>query len=101
MTGFLSLNIPRWLAAINHVSLFKYGSLIMTRNEFEGQVFDCSPSQISAGACPFPTGEAVLTLLKFQEPDWYLFMGLFVMVVILYRVLAWVALVAKVKSNRW
>ncbi|KAF9944978.1 hypothetical protein BGZ70_004164, partial [Mortierella alpina] len=78
-----------------------YGSLIMTRNEFDGKVFDCSPSQISAGACPFPTGEAVLTLLKFQDSDWNLYMGLFVMVVVVYRILAWWILVLKVKSNRW
>ncbi|KAF9982157.1 hypothetical protein BGZ75_006472 [Mortierella antarctica] len=101
MTGFLSLNMPGWLSAVNHVSLFKYGSLIMTRNEFEDKVFDCSPSQISAGACPFPTGEAVLTLLKFQDQDWNLYMGLFIMVVIVYRILAWLALVVKVKSSRW
>ncbi|KAF9557553.1 hypothetical protein EC968_007605, partial [Mortierella alpina] len=95
MTGFLSLNMPAWLSAVNHVSLFKYGSLIMTRNEFEGRVFDCSPGQISAGACPFPTGEAVLGLLKFQDQDWNLYMGLFVMIVIVYRILAWLALVVK------
>ncbi|KAF9963763.1 hypothetical protein BGZ65_012246, partial [Modicella reniformis] len=45
MTGFLSLNLPQWLSDINHVSLFKYGSVIMTRNEFEGRVFDCSIEQ--------------------------------------------------------
>jgi len=101
MTGFLSLNIPQWLSDINHVSLFKYGSVIMTRNEFDGMVFNCSTEQINSGACPFPTGEAVLQLLRFQDKNWDLYMGLFVAVVVAYRLLAWFALVAKVKSNRW
>lgn len=101
MTGFLSLNIPQWLSDINHVSLFKYGSVIMTRNEFDGKVFNCSVEQINAGACPFPTGEAVLELLRFQDKNWDLYMGLFVAVVVAYRLLAWLALEAKVKSNKW
>ncbi|KAF9350487.1 hypothetical protein BGX34_001194, partial [Mortierella sp. NVP85] len=100
MTGFLSLNIPQWLSDINHVSLFKYGSVIMTRNEFDGMVFNCSTEQINSGACPFPTGEAVLQLLQFQDKNWDLYMGLFVAVIVAYRLLAWFALVAKVKSNR-
>ncbi|KAI8599654.1 P-loop containing nucleoside triphosphate hydrolase protein [Dissophora ornata] len=101
MTGFMSLNIPQWLSDINYVSLFKYGSVIMTRNEFEGQVFDCSAEQINSGACPYPTGDAVLELFKFQDKNWDLYMGLFVMVVVIYRLLAWLVLVAKVKGNRW
>ncbi|KAG0371250.1 hypothetical protein BGZ54_008254 [Gamsiella multidivaricata] len=101
MTGFMSLNIPKWLSAINHVSLFKYGSLVMTRNEFDGITFDCSAEQISGGACPYPTGESVLELLQFQDKNWDLYMGLFIMVVVVYRLLAWLALVAKVKGHRW
>ncbi|KAG0204964.1 hypothetical protein BGX28_003265 [Mortierella sp. GBA30] len=101
MTGFMSLNLPKWPDAINHISLFKYGSLIITRNEFEGKTFDCSAGQINAGACPLPTGEAVLRLLKFQDQNWDLYMGLFVTVVVLYRLLAWLALIVKVKSSRW
>ncbi|KAF9332480.1 hypothetical protein BGZ91_011691 [Linnemannia elongata] len=101
MTGFMSLNIPKWLAYINHISLFKYGSVIMTRNEFEHKVFDCSPEQIQTGACPYQTGEDVLRLFNFQDKDWNMYMGLFVTVVIAYRLLAWLVLVAKVKSHRW
>ncbi|KAG0221326.1 hypothetical protein BGW41_006854, partial [Actinomortierella wolfii] len=63
MTGFLSLNLPKFLDVINHVSLLKYASLIMARNEFEGKVFDCSQEQIQSGACPLPTGQAVLEML--------------------------------------
>ncbi|KAF9586293.1 hypothetical protein BGW38_007304 [Lunasporangiospora selenospora] len=101
MTGFLSLNIPRFLEVINYISLFKYGSVIMTQNEFEGKVFDCTPEQVKVGACPIPTGKDALALLKFQDKDWDLYMGLFVAVVIGYRILAWIVLLAKVKTSRW
>ncbi|KAG0258011.1 hypothetical protein BG011_003590 [Mortierella polycephala] len=101
MTGFMSLNIPEWLSVINHISLFKYGSVILTRNEFEGMVFDCSDDQIRVGACPLPTGEDALELLQFQDKDWDLYMGLFVVAVVVYRLLAWLILVAKVKGNKW
>ncbi|KAF9179974.1 hypothetical protein BGZ50_006555 [Haplosporangium sp. Z 11] len=101
MTGFMSLSIPEWLSVINHISLFKYGSVILTRNEFEDMVFDCSDDQIRAGACPLPTGKDALELLQFQDKDWELYMGLFVVVVVVYRLLVWFILVAKIKGNKW
>ncbi|KAF9973403.1 hypothetical protein BGZ73_003343 [Actinomortierella ambigua] len=101
MTGFLSPNLPKFLDVINHVSLLKYASLIMTRNEFEGKVFDCTQEQITSGACPLPTGDAVLEMLKFQTADWNLYLGLLIAVVVVYRIFAWMALVAKVKLQRW
>lgn len=101
MTGFLSLSMPQWLEYVNYISVFKYGSVIAAKNEFEGRVFDCSEDQIQMGACPFPTGQAVLDLFEFDEKNWTLYMILFVTVVVVYRLLAWLILVAKVKSNRW
>ncbi|KAK3824747.1 MAG: P-loop containing nucleoside triphosphate hydrolase protein [Benniella sp.] len=101
MTGFLSLSTPQWLNYINYVSLFKYGSVITAKNEFEGKVFDCSTDEINSGACPFPTGEAVLELFQFDDKDWTLYMALFITMVVIYRLLAWFVLVAKIKRNRW
>ncbi|KAF8935246.1 hypothetical protein BGZ52_000404 [Haplosporangium bisporale] len=101
MTGFMSLNIPKFLDVINHVSLFKYGSLILSRNEFENWTIDCTDAQKLSGGCPYQTGQQALELLKFNGVDWNLYMGLFVTVVIVYRLVAWLALVLKVKSNRW
>ncbi|KAG0293756.1 hypothetical protein BGZ96_002339 [Linnemannia gamsii] len=101
MTGFISLNIPKWLEYINYISLLKYGAVIMARSEFEDLVFDCSPRDVKIGACPFPTGQDVLRLLHFQDKDWYLYMGLFVTVMVLYRLLAWLIILAKIKSHRW
>ncbi|KAK5799460.1 P-loop containing nucleoside triphosphate hydrolase protein [Linnemannia elongata] len=101
MTGIVSLNMPQWLNDINYISLFKYGSAIITMNEFDGKLFDCSKDDITSGACPYQTGESVLELFNFQEKNWSLYMSLFVIAVVVYRLLAWLVLVAKAKSNRW
>ncbi|KAF8985629.1 hypothetical protein BGZ46_003029 [Entomortierella lignicola] len=57
MTGFLSANMPQWLQDINFVSIMKYGSVLLSKNEFEGLVVNCSPNQRASGACPYSTGE--------------------------------------------
>ena len=101
MTGVMSLKIPQWLSNINYISLFKYGSVITSRNEFDGKLFDCSKDDITSGACPFQTGKSVLEVLNFEDKNWSLYMSLFAMVVVAYRLFAWIVLVAKAKSNRW
>ncbi|KAG0340433.1 bifunctional tryptophan synthase trp1 [Podila humilis] len=98
MTGFMSLNLPKFLDVINHISLFKYGSVLLARNEFDGLFFECSDAVRAAGACP--SGEATLSLLKFDDVNWELYMCLFVAVVILYRLAAWLALVLKHSSTQ-
>ncbi|KAF9922406.1 hypothetical protein FBU30_007461 [Linnemannia zychae] len=100
MTGFLSLSLPKWLGYINYISLFKYASVIMSRNEFEGKVFDCSNEQIANGGCPYRSGDDLLRVFHFDDSNWNLYMGLFIAMVVVYRFLAWAVLVAKIKSNR-
>ncbi|KAG0196351.1 hypothetical protein BGX28_010261, partial [Mortierella sp. GBA30] len=100
MGGFNALNLPSWLDAINNFSVIKYGTLIITRNEFDNKTFDCSAEQISTGLCPFPTGNSILDLLKLRDQNWNLYMGLFVTVVLLYRIVAWLVLVTKIKIRR-
>ncbi|KAF9394137.1 hypothetical protein BGX21_010470 [Mortierella sp. AD011] len=99
MTGFMSASIPGWLEDINYVSLFKYGSTVLCKNEFEGQTFDCPAD--SPGGCPFLTGESVLVQFGFQDRNWDMYMGLFAAVIVIYRVIAWLVIVLKVKSNKW
>lgn len=65
----MSLNIPEFLKVVNHISLFKYGPLVLTRNGFHGLVFDCTQEKFTSGACPYPTGEAALELLKCKGVD--------------------------------
>ncbi|KAG0023705.1 hypothetical protein BGZ82_010672, partial [Podila clonocystis] len=101
MTGFMTPNIPQFLEVINYVSMFKYGSLILARNEFEHWTIECSEDQKLSGICPYQTGLQVLELLKFNGIDWNLYMGLFVTVVVSYRLLAWMMLVTKMKLHRW
>lgn len=101
MTGFMSLNMPKFLDVINYISMFKYGALIMARNELEDWVVECTEAQKLSGGRPYQTGQQTLELLKFNSVDWNLYMGLFVTVVVLYRLVAWMVLVMKVKRSRW
>ncbi|KAF9434995.1 hypothetical protein BGZ76_007082 [Entomortierella beljakovae] len=101
MTGIMTLNMPQWLDGLNYISVLKYGTVILTRNEFEKKEFECSSNDISLGACTFQTGESVIELLNFQNLNWSLYMGLFVVIVISYRVLAWLALEASAIRNKW
>ncbi|KAG0316232.1 hypothetical protein BGZ99_007005 [Dissophora globulifera] len=101
MTGIVSPNMPQWLNDINYISLFKYGSVIITQNELNGRLFDCSKDDITSGACPYQTGESVLEVLNFQDKNWTLYMSLFVTIVVAYRLLAWLVLMAKAKINGW
>ncbi|KAF9211925.1 hypothetical protein BGZ59_007441 [Podila verticillata] len=101
MTGFMSLNMPKFLDLINYISTFKYGALIMARNELENWTVECTEVQKLSGGCPYQTGQQTLELLKFNTVNWSLYMSLFVTVVVSYRLVAWMVLVMKVKRNRW
>jgi hypothetical protein len=82
LVGVYSLNLPAWLRAINRVSVLRYAVRAIARQEFEGLVFDCSPTEAlpanptdGGGSddeglrCPIPTGEAVLDLYEFDRSD--------------------------------
>lgn len=101
MTGFMSLNMPQFLEIINYISMFKYGSLILATNEFEQWTIECTVVQKQLGGCPYQMGQQVLELLKFNGIDWNLYMGLFVAIVVSYRLIAWIVLIMKVKRNQW
>ncbi len=51
---FLNENsIPDWLIWLKYFSMFRYGFVILARNEFEGLTFTCSTQEMdSDGTCP-------------------------------------------------
>ncbi|KAG2392252.1 hypothetical protein C9374_012504 [Naegleria lovaniensis] len=57
-------NLPVWLTWIYWTSLFHFGFEALVLNEFQGATFICPPS----GACPFPTGAAVIENLEMNGP---------------------------------
>ncbi|KAJ3191265.1 hypothetical protein HDU67_005943, partial [Dinochytrium kinnereticum] len=45
MAGFLSVNMPSFLTALNHLSVLRYAARAQANDEFGGLVFSCSPAE--------------------------------------------------------
>lgn len=56
ISGVVSLNVPRWLAAIAWSTPFKAAVKIQIINECVGLVFNCTPEEIADGKCVAQTG---------------------------------------------
>ncbi|KAH3953539.1 hypothetical protein HBI56_026870 [Parastagonospora nodorum] len=98
MGGIISLNIPSFLQAFNHLSPVKWAIGNMAVYTMRGVEFTCEDWQRINGRCPISTGEQVLDLYKLNvKPEGYI-MALGICA-ISYRFLAYVVL--KVVKERW
>ncbi|KAH8725542.1 ABC transporter-like protein [Phaeosphaeriaceae sp. PMI808] len=98
MGGVLSLNIPKFLQAFNHLSPIKWAVGNMAVYSLRDLKFTCEDWQKINGQCPITKGQQVLELYKMNvNPEMYL-MALGICA-ILYRFLAYVLL--KVVKERW
>ncbi|ORX95355.1 ABC transporter-like protein [Clohesyomyces aquaticus] len=99
MGGVMSLDIPGFLQAWNHLSPIKYAIGNMAPYTLRGQHFTCEDWQkLPNGQCPITTGEQVLDLYHLNgNPE----MNLMVLgiVTIVYRFLAYAIL--KMVRERW
>lgn len=59
ISGVVSLNVPRWLAAIAWGTPMKAATKIQVINECVGLVFKCSQEDIKEGRCVAQSGEQV------------------------------------------
>ena len=65
MAGVLSVSLPPFLQAFNHLSPAKWSVGNLAPYTLRGQTFTCSESQrLSNGTCPITTGQQVLELYK-------------------------------------
>lgn len=65
MAGVLSVNLPPFLQAFNHLSPAKWSVGNLAPYTLRGQTFTCNESQqLSNGTCPITTGQQVLELYK-------------------------------------
>ncbi|KAJ4340035.1 hypothetical protein N0V95_007617 [Ascochyta clinopodiicola] len=98
MGGVLSLSIPSFLQAFNHLSPVKWAIGNMAPYTLRHQHFTCEDWQKISGQCPITTGQQVLDLYKLdKDPDMYvLALGICAVV---YRFLAY--LVLKMVKERW
>ncbi|KAL9108387.1 MAG: hypothetical protein Q9227_006847 [Pyrenula ochraceoflavens] len=97
--GIMSLNVPSFLQALNHLSPVKYSFANVTPYAMENIHFTCSDSErLPNGHCPIENGEQVLQLYNLQTNAGLNIMALGVCTII-YRLLAY--LVLKVTRMHW
>lgn len=68
----------------------------VTINEFAGLTFRCDEAQLASGACIAQTGEQVLDTFSLPYSGTGKYMGILMSLVVIWRLLAWAALRAKV-----
>ena len=99
MGGIMSLNIPAFLQAFNHLSPIKWSLGNLAPYTLRGVVFTCTEFQkLPSGACPINTGEEALRLYNLDADAGLNLVALGVCVVV-YRALAYLLL--KAKRTRW
>ena len=99
MGGIMSLNMPSFLQAFNHLSPIKWSLGNLATYTLKGIRFSCSDAQkLPDGQCPISTGEQVLSLYKLETNAGLNLMALGICVLV-YRMLAYVLLVAR--RTRW
>ncbi|KAI4164204.1 MAG: hypothetical protein LQ342_002168 [Letrouitia transgressa] len=100
MGGVMSLNIPAFLQAWNHLSPIKWALGNLAPYTLRGVVFTCAEAQRNVeGRCPIETGEEVLRLynLDTREGVW---LGAVGVCVVVYRGLAFLILWLK-RGRGW
>ena len=98
MGGFFlnSVSIPAWLIWLKYVSWFFYGNQALVVNQWHGmEGIEC---EAGAEAACLKTGDEVLSKLNFPEDDFYFNLLMLFVLLVVFRVLAFIALY--VKSRR-
>ena len=94
----MSLNIPSFLQAFNHLSPVKWAMGNMAPYTLRGVRFTCEEYQKINGRCPITTGEDALALYKLNKDSEMYLMALGVCAIV-YRLIAYVTL--KCVKERW
>ena len=97
MAGFMVPTLPLFLKFVNQFSIMKYTSVVQALNEFRGIMIVCPDDTIASNSCPWRTGEAIIEELHFEHEDLRSNVLMIVLLMVLYRLLAWVALVMRAR----
>ena len=97
MAGTMSINIPSFLQAFNHLSPAKYSVASLAVYTFTDVRFTCTSGQKVNGQCPIRNGEEVLSLYHLNQNPKLNLMALGILA-ICYRFVAYVVL--KVKREK-
>ncbi|ORY74754.1 P-loop containing nucleoside triphosphate hydrolase protein [Leucosporidium creatinivorum] len=98
LNGIISVTLPFWLQVIGWVSPMKPQARLQLINEMKGLVFDCTDAEVQSGACIATTGEQLLSTFSIAPEGTEKYLGLLLMLVVLWRMLAWGALQLKTLS---
>ncbi|KAG0026003.1 hypothetical protein BGZ81_006694 [Podila clonocystis] len=98
MAGFMINKLPSVLFYLNHLSVFKYTSVVLALNELTGLTFHCTEDMLD-GTCALKEGSQVLGFLHFRNKSLSVNIGMVVAMMVLYRLLAWIVLVARMQAH--
>nr|POF03947.1 putative abc transporter atp-binding protein/permease [Quercus suber] len=98
MSGVLSLNLPTFLDAINHINPVKWSTIAMATYSLKGKTFSCTAAQEVDGKCPLASGDDVLALYNLADSDGLSLLWL-TLLVLGYRLLAYVVL--RIRLRGW
>lgn len=99
MGGVMSLHVPSFLQAFNHLSPIKWAIGNLAPYSLAGVQFSCTEDQhLPDGQCPITSGKDVLNLYNLNGNAGLNLMALGICVVV-YRILAF--LILKAKRTRW
>ncbi|KAF2088527.1 ABC transporter-like protein [Saccharata proteae CBS 121410] len=99
MGGVMSLDVPVFLQAWNHLSPVKYAVANLAVYTLRDQRFTCEEAQrLADGRCSIETGQQVLELYRLDKNPWLNVMALGIVTVV-YRLLAYALL--KARRERW
>ncbi|KAH7106594.1 P-loop containing nucleoside triphosphate hydrolase protein, partial [Auriculariales sp. MPI-PUGE-AT-0066] len=88
-SGVFSASIAAFLDKIAWAFPMKYAARMMMINEMTNLQFNCTPDEVTSGACSAVNGQQVLDLFRFyDDPDKLI--GIMIAVTVAYRVAAWV-----------
>lgn len=96
----MSLNVPKWLAAISWFTSMKPATKIEIINECIGLKFNCSPQDIVDGRCIAPNGEALLALFDWGDLRVERFTGICIALAVVWRIAALASISARVWGTR-
>ncbi|KAK7064707.1 pleiotropic drug resistance protein, ABC superfamily [Favolaschia claudopus] len=94
-SGILSLSVPFWLSIIAWGTPLKATQRMQFINECRGLQFHCSEADVAAGTCTAQSGEQLLQLYSFNDRNTAKLVGVAVSVAVIWRILAWAALRAR------
>ena len=95
----MSVQVPGFLQALNHLSPIKYSIANLAPASIHGLVFTCSDTQrLPDGHCPIETGEQALELYNLNKNANLNLLALGICTIV-YRVLAY--LVLRLMTSSW